>query len=212
MTWKFFLIAFLILILEIIAVAIIFEPHDVERSIKQEISYLQTWFGKDKTKEMVVDAHNAFDSVFVSTGIMDEFNSWFDYRQDVSHIKNEGVRALGESGFVYSFWEKLDQFWMIMKFSLLRVQMMSVSLLLALTFIIPSVVDGLMIRQVNRYGDGNVSVNLYNFAEYSFYACLALPVYLMFAPVALSPIVMVFYTLFLSFSIFILAQNLQHRV
>ena len=122
------------------------------------------------------------------------------------------MRALGESGFITGFMARLDQFWLVLKFSFLRVQMISISLLLAMTFIIPSIVDGLMIRQVNRYGDDNASVNLYNAAEYTFYGCLIFPLYLTFAPFAISPIVMVFYTLTLSASIFILAQNLQHRV
>ena len=210
--WRFLFIALIILLLEILAVAFIFKPADIESSIKKEIDYLQTWFGHNKTVEMVQGANANFDTLFIQTGVVDEVNFWFNYREDSSHIKNQGMRDLGDSDLILGFWDKLDQLWMVMKFSMLRIQMIGVSLLLALTFIIPSIVDGLMIRQVNRYGDDNVSVNLYNFAEYTFYACLAIPVYMLFIPFAISPVIMVFYTLTLSFSIFILAQNLQHRV
>ena len=210
--WRFLFIAVIILLLEIIAVAFIFKPADIELSIKKEIGYLQTWFGQNKTTEMVQDANANFDTLFIQTGAVEEVNFWFNYREDTSHIKNKGIRDLGDSELVLSFWDKLDQIWMVIKFSMLRMQMIGISLLLALTFIIPSVVDGLMIRQVNLYGDNNVSVNLYNVAEYTFYACIAIPVYMLFIPFAISPVIMVFYTLILSFSIFILAQNLQHRV
>lgn len=208
--WRFLFISLILLILEVIAVAALISPNTINTAIQKEITYLNTWFGKNKTTDMLTSAQDSFDSMFVHSGVQDEFNSWFEH--DNSKVKNKGMRELGESGFITGFMARLDQFWLVLKFSFLRVQMISISLLLAMTFIIPSIVDGLMIRQVNRYGDDNASVNLYNAAEYTFYGCLIFPLYLTFAPFAISPIVMVFYTLTLSASIFILAQNLQHRV
>jgi hypothetical protein len=209
--WRFLVVSLVLLLIEIIVIVALVSPQRINATIQQEQIAFQNWFGQNKTKDMIIASNTTFDFLFVETGIAEEFNSWF-YHDTSKRYRNQGIQTLNESSFFSGFYSRLEQFWLVIRFSFLRAQMIWVCLILALTFIIPAIIDGLMIRQVQRYGDENVSLNLYQFAEYTFYSCLIFPLYIMFSPITISPLYMVPYCLVLACSVWVLAANVQHRI
>lgn len=206
---KLLLVFFIILLVELFILCLIPRKHLVE-IIDAERQHSVTWFGENKAKEMIDDASSLFNLLFVDTGIVEESRDFFVEHR--SREYKEGWQRVSDAPLWDMLVEAMEKFWMVLESGMLRLQIMSVCLLISLSFIVPSLIDGLIKREIQKYGEENVSINIYSVSTLVFCSAFLLPFILLFWPMAISPPYMAIWTLILAGSLWLLASNVQLKV
>ena len=148
--------------------------------------------------------------LFVDTGIVEESRDFFVEHR--SREYKEGWQRVSDAPLWDMLVEAMEKFWMVLESGMLRLQIMSVCLLISLSFIVPSLIDGLIKREIQKYGEENVSINIYSVSTLVFCSAFLLPFILLFWPMAISPPYMAIWTLILAGSLWLLASNVQLKV
>ncbi|GAA5132710.1 DUF4400 domain-containing protein [Thalassotalea piscium] len=180
----------------------------VKSIIEEETNHTKTWFGEQKTNSMLKDASNLFTLLFISTGAVQGSNDFF-----LKHRKkryNKGWQQVSDAKIFDMLASAMEKIWLVIKSGMLRLQIMWVCLLLGMSFILPALIDGLAIRQIQKWGESNVSPNLYSYFNVIFISCFAVPFILLFWPMAITPIYMLAWTVILAGSLWVISSNWQH--
>jgi len=205
-----FLLVFLCILLAEVFILCALPKEYVIKIINEEREYAVTWFGENKTKEMLNDASDLYDLFFVDTGMVEASQKLFVKHRDRDYKK--GWQEVSDAPLWDMLVESMNKFWMVLESGLLRLQIMWVCLLVSLSFILPALSDGLVKREIRKYGEHNVSVNIYTVAMFVFNSAFMLPFILLFWPMAISPPYMTIWTIILAGSIWLLASNVQLKV
>lgn len=198
-------------LLQMVLLPLLVPTDHLVNTFNKERKHVANWFGYDRTMEMIVDADENFEALFINTGIASELTEWLTHDPNIDY-KNDGMNEVSQHPFFEVISEKLQNVWLMAKGGLLRVEMIFISILLSLSFLIPSVIDGLVIRERLRGSTDNVSTIFYHQSQKIFTGCLLLPLLAVFWPIAMSPIYFVVWTFFLAGSVWLMCKNLQLNV
>lgn len=202
-----------IFVCEIVVVMVFINPTYIKSEFKKEVVTVNKWFGKDKTKEMYADSLKAYQSMFVETGIIEESYHFFLPKSHSEDVKvNEGIERLGKAKIWGYIKERLDAFWLVVKSGMFRFQLLLICFLHCLPFLVPSLVDGLMQREICKTSEENASLNIYTVSKSVLLTVLILPPVLLVWPFAISPLYVGWWALFLAISAWLMSANVQHRI
>jgi hypothetical protein len=206
---KIFLCFVFVILVELLILAFLPRQHLVD-VIHTERQYSLKWFGEEKSLEMINSANGVFNGMFVDTGLVEGSNNFFLKHRNKKHGK--GFQKMSDSKFWDHLVSGVDKMWLIIESGMLRLQIMWVCLLLSLSFVIPSLLDGVVKREIRKYGEDNSSINVYSVAMLVLTSTFSLPLVLLFWPMAISPPYMAIWTIILAFSIWLLSSNVQLKV
>lgn len=208
---QIFFYLIIVFILELVAVLLLVSKETLFDVFNEDRIQISKWFGNEKSLQMAFDAKQRFEDLFVDTGISDFIYELFYTDQQVD-LMNAGMNDVRDSAFISMTNERIEFVWVILESAMLRIEMILICMLISLCFIIPMVIDGLSKWQISRSGDANSSINIYGVAEKVFYSSLLFPIYIVFLPFAVSPLLMFSWTFVLGVSAWFLTSNLQHRI
>lgn len=198
---------------EMVAVMVFINPGYINKEFKKEVLTVNQWFGSEKTKEMYLSSAEIYQSMFVDTGIKRGSYSFFLPKDhDVSLKRNEGMDRLGKAKIWFYIQERLDAFWMVVKSGMFRFQLLLICFLHCLPFLIPSLVDGLMQREICKTSEDNASLNIYTVSKTTLLSVMILPPVLLVWPFAISPLYVGWWALLLAVSAWLMSANVQHRI
>jgi hypothetical protein len=203
----------LILGCEIVVVMVFINPSYVQTEFRKEVVTVNKWFGAEKTKEIYTNSVEVYQSMFVDTGIIKGSYSFFlPKAHDESVKRNAGIDRLGKSKIWGYVQDRLDAFWMVVKSGMFRFQLLLICFLHCLPFLIPSLVDGLMQREICKTSEDNASLNIYTVSKTVLLSVMILPPILLVSPFAISPLYVGWWALFLAVSAWLMSANVQHRI
>lgn len=209
--WKILLYGIIGWILTVIAITFVVPSEFLIDSFNQERQSLVTWFGNDKAIAMVNVSFERYEAWFVDSGLVNFVDKLF-YTNQQQDMHNRGMQDVLNDDLFASLNYRVDLLWVVVQSSLIRLEMLFICLLLSLAFLIPTIVDGIARWQISRGGDQNASINFYTVAEDIFYLLLLLPLFIIVAPFAVSPLYLFIWTALLSLSLWFVISNLQHRI
>jgi hypothetical protein len=205
--WYALIIAFFI---EFLAILFIVPKSWVVAAINEERAATARWFGNERTLQMIDAAQARYNSIFVDSGFKEQVYYIFYVRQNKEAVK--GMEWATEDNVFRIVAERIDTVFLLLKAIMFRLDLIMISLVLALMVMIPTLIDGLCNWQINRNSDENTSINIYNMAEWVFYTALILPFYVILLPTALTPILFTVWMFFVCISMHTVASKLQHRI
>lgn len=210
-SWKVAVVIVVMAVLQIIILPLLIPTSHLVNTFNQERQQIAHWFGYERTTQMINTSEENFNVLFVDTGVVSELHEWLTHDRQKDY-KNTGINEISEHPMFPVIEEKLNNIWLMVKSGMLRIEMVLICILLNLWFLVPSIVDGLVVRERLRDGSENVSTIFYHQSQKIFTACLLLPVLALFWPIAMSPIYFVVWTFLLAGSCWLMCQNLQLKI
>lgn len=188
-----------------------FLPNNEAVSIlNEERQNVVKWFGENKTRKMLKNADELYIKLFQETGMVDGSIHFVLRHRD--NKQKAGWEKMSNSTVWDSLANGIKRIWLVIRGGFFRLQVMWICFLLSLSFIVPSLVDGLVKRAISKLGESNVSLNIYNLSMPVFLSAIGLPLFLLFLPVAISPVYMLIWTVILAGSVWLISSNVQHEV
>lgn len=200
---------------EIVVVMVFINPKYIKSELKKEVVTVDRWFGTEKTKEMYADSVEMYKSAFVETGLIKGSYNFFLPKSHNTHPnvkRNTGIEKLGRAKIWVYVKARLDTFWLVVKSGMFRFQLLLICFLHCLPFLIPSLVDGLMQREICKTSEENASLNIYTVSKGVLLTVLVLPPVLLVWPFAISPLYVGWWAIFLAVSAWLMSANVQHRI
>jgi hypothetical protein len=198
---------------EIIVLLVFINPTYIHSEFKKEVLTINKWFGAQKTKEMYTDSLDVYQSMFVDTGIINgSYRFFLPNKENLETQTNTGIRKLGKAKIWVWIKERLDSFWVVVKTGIFRFQLLLICFMHCLPFLMPSLIDGLMQREICKTSEENASLNVYTVSKNVLLSVLILPPILLVWPFAISPVYVGWWALFLATSAWLMSANVQHRI
>ena len=200
----------IIVMVQFVLVVAMISPAYLQKTQKEELKTLVKWFGKEKTKNMYSVSKENFEGAFLETGAVQ--GSYKLLLPNKKPTGNRGVDRMSKNKVWGYIENRLDAFWSLVRSVFLRFELLMISLLHCIPFLIPAFVDGLMKREITKCNVNNASTIMYTTAKQVFNFCLLGPFILFFLPLSLSPTYVGMWALLLAASSWLMASNVQLRV
>ena len=207
----FIILSLVFILIEILLLVLFFPTESIIDSLNAERKEMVTWFGQEKTVEMIQKSESTFNAVFLETGIVHEVYEWFTHDQRVTY-SNEGIHSLSQSSFFMDVEQKIHNFWLVVKSALLRFELLKYSAIISLIFIIPTIIDAIMVREANMHLPGNISANVYDLFKLISFSLFLVPIVIVLWPFAISPIYVSVWAIALAVSFWFYITNTQEKV
>lgn len=195
--------------IQLVVILILVSPEHMNGIVESEYRKTETWLGKSNTQQLYAKATFQYERYFIASQFKERAYEIFLPR-DVK-MNNRGMERLRNAPLWDHVRNRLDSFFLLLMTILFRGRIFFSVFLLSIPYLTPVVIDGLMRREKLKLGEENASVTLYTVAKRAFMTCLFLPLFVLFWPLPISPIYLLMWTIFMGFSLWIVASHTQHR-
>ncbi len=206
-SWWMYLI---IWALQVVLVMIFINPEQVRKVVTEEYRKTEMWLGKENTEQLYAKATGQYQRYIIQSKFKEVTYEIFLPRN--VEIENRGMERMRQASFWEHVEDRLESFFLLIKTMLFRSKIFVNAFLLSCPYLFPVIIDGLMRREVLKISEDNASLNLYTIAKKTFLACLFLPFFMLFWPWAISPIYLLAWTIFMAFTLWVVASHVQHRI
>ncbi|BBM67622.1 MULTISPECIES: DUF4400 domain-containing protein [Vibrio] len=206
-SWWMYLI---IWALQVVLVMIFINPEQVKKVVTEEYRKTEMWLGKENTEQLYAKATGQYQRYIIQSKFKEVTYDIFLPRN--VEMENKGMERMRQASFWLHVQDRLESFFLLIKTMLFRAKIFINAFILSCPYLFPVIIDGLMRREVLKISEDNASLNLYTIAKKTFLVCLFLPFFMLFWPWAISPIYLLVWTIFMAFTLWIVASHVQHRI
>ncbi|BBL92319.1 MULTISPECIES: DUF4400 domain-containing protein [Vibrio] len=196
--------------LQVILVILFVNPEQVRKVVTEEYRKTELWLGKENTEQLYAKATGQYKQYIIKSKFKEVTYDIFLPRN--VEMENKGMERLRQASFWDLVKDRLDSLFLLLKTILFRAKIFINAFLLSCPYLLPVIVDGLMRREVLKISEENASLNLYTVCKKVFLGCLFIPFFMLFWPWAISPIYLLVWTVFMAFTLWIVASHVQHRI
>lgn len=202
-----FLVASLILVVEIFAVMLFLDDNTIRDQIQDEYQQTADLMGSESTKQIYDRADAAFRHTVVESGVYDKSFEMFVPKGERDMNGQNAIR----SGINW-FEERLVVFWGVVFRSYQRWSLFATWLPYTLLLLVPAAVDGWSQRAIKKDTFGFASPVRYAGAFYVVVGLIVVPMVYFIAPFAITPLLPPIWALLLTVSVLVLAANTQKHI
>lgn len=207
---KLFLFLIFMAVIQLLLVVTFISPEHVRTETKKEFEIISKWFGEDKAVAMFNNANSTFRGVFVESGFVKaSYDTLVPERK--RDYQDASMNEIANSSFFISVKERLDAFWISVRASIMRLDLMWICILHCLIFIIPTIIDGLMKLEKQKLTEDNSVLNIFDVAIFVLSVCVIGPLIILMWPMAISPTYVGVWALIMSIAAWLTASESQQN-
>lgn len=204
------LLYLVIVVCEVLAISIFFEPERVVAEIEKEHILVLERLGEEQAIKLALGAKQTFTTIFVDTGIVETTYKMF-IPTDEEVARSRGMQNLGKEFFpkvqttLRSFWNGIYQ-------SVYRLHLLFEWKIFFLALFIPACIDGFTQREIKKTSYGYASPVRYHASLHMLVLMVMMVPFYMFFPWSLTPMAVPIWGVCMSLVLLTLTSNVQKKI
>lgn len=208
--FKSLLIYIVIVLLELLVIASVFEESFVLKQVQSEQAKVESLLGREQAVQTYNKATDLYTKIFMDTHIVQtSFEMLVPSKEEIA--KSQGMENIGNDIFP-AVAKTLRSFWTGIFHSIYRLVLMQSWGLFFAAIFIPAIIDGLMRREVKKHTYGYASPVRYHASMHFLVFMLAAIPFYMFFPFTVTPLLAPLWGIVFAVALITLTSNIQRKI